>query len=221
MLKFMRSKRGLVDLARARAEHRNHISKPDHYYETYERFFAPLRSKPVTVFEVGVYRGESTKVLADYFSAGRIVGIDLHLPAIDLTAFDNIVLAQGSQSDADLLNGLAKQHAPSGIDIVIDDASHEGALSLATFRILFPLVKPGGLYAVEDYGTGYWPDRTDGAAYAAPREEGHRITSHDFGMVGFVKSLVDHVAGDAKNAQKPSDVAAMHVLPGIVMLEKR
>ncbi|EGL66506.1 hypothetical protein AGRO_0751 [Agrobacterium sp. ATCC 31749] len=211
----------LVELAHARAPSRDQISKPDHYYESYERFFGSLREKPLSFFEIGVYRGESTKVFAEYFSRANIVGVDFDLHNIDLTGFDNITLYQGDQSDAPFLTDLVERHAASGVDIIIDDASHEGCLSLATFGILFPLLKSGGLYAIEDWGTGYWSDRPDGQAYKPLDVVGDRLVSHDYGMVGFVKSLVDHVAGwDTRSSFDFSEIASMHVLPGIVILQK-
>ncbi|MFK8048313.1 MAG: class I SAM-dependent methyltransferase [Halioglobus sp.] len=37
------------------------------------------------------------------------------------------------------------------IDLVVDDASHIYTPSLATFEALFPLIRPGGLYILEDW----------------------------------------------------------------------
>jgi 23S rRNA U2552 (ribose-2'-O)-methylase RlmE/FtsJ len=211
--------KNLLELAQMRAKNRNEISKPDGYYKIYDEHFRPLRTFPLKIFEIGVYQGESTKVFADYFSRARIVGVDLHLPPIDLDGFDRITLLEGDQTDRTLLEGLADEHAPDGIDIVIEDAAHVGALSLATFEILFPRLRPGGLYVVEDWGTGYWPDRDDGATYTPAKVSDTRILSHSHGMVGFVKSLVDRVH-PPKDVPMPCDVEALHVYPGVVILQK-
>jgi hypothetical protein len=52
-----------------------------------------------------------------------------------------------------------------------------------------------------------------------------RITSHDFGMVGFVKSLVDEVPniGPSMNAPiiRSDRLEAMHVYKQAVVLKKR
>jgi hypothetical protein len=37
-----------------------------------------------------------------------------------------------------------------GFDLSIDDASHGYELSLQSFNRLFPLLRPGGIYALED-----------------------------------------------------------------------
>lgn len=53
------------------------------------------------------------------------------------------------------------------------------------FETLFPHLRPGGFYVIEDWGTGYWPDWPDG--------ELPRWANHLAGMVGLVKELVDGV----------------------------
>ena len=50
-------------------------------------------------------------------------------------------------------------------------------------------LKPGGVYVVEDWGTGYGPKWADGAPYAPDGTPG----GHRAGMVGFVKELVDEL----------------------------
>jgi demethylmacrocin O-methyltransferase len=45
-----------------------------------------------------------------------------------------------------------------GLDIVIDDGSHINEHVIASFRTLFPLLAEGGIYAIEDTQTSYWPE---------------------------------------------------------------
>ena len=202
-------------------------------YQIYESFFRSFHDRPIGLFEVGVFNGESTKVLSRYFPDSKIVGIDHALRDIDLTGFDNIQLFQGDQSSEEFMAGLAREHFPTGIDIVIDDASHIGSLSKRTFEILFPLVKPGGIYVIEDWGTGYWSDWPDGSVYETydtrvfhSGEFLKRIPSHDFGMVGFVKHVVDMVGMSdnrptfTSKQNVTSQISGMHIFPGTVVLEK-
>ena len=44
------------------------------------------------------------------------------------------------------------------IDLVVDDASHWYAQTLASFTAIFPRMAPGGLYAIEDRASAHWPD---------------------------------------------------------------
>ncbi len=46
----------------------------------------------------------------------------------------------------------------SSLDIIIDDGSHINEHVIETFKMLFPLLKDGGLYVIEDIQTSYWPD---------------------------------------------------------------
>ena len=189
----------LVAIAQRLFPDRHPASKGDDYYARYEAFLAPFRGKQPTVFEVGVFEGHSTKIFASYFRDGKLIGIDSDVKPIDFTDYPNVIVRQGDQSDGQFLAQVAGEHAPEGIDIVIDDASHVGYLSLKTFEHLFPRARSRGVYIVEDWGTGYWNDRPDGGAYQNNTSSPYhgqfpkRIISHDFGMVGFVKHLVDQV----------------------------
>jgi len=208
-------------------------SKSLHCYNIYETFFRDIRNDRINFFEVGVFNGESTKIFSRYFWNGRIVGIDHVLKPIDLRGFDNVSLFEGDQSEDAFMGGLADEHFPDGIDIVIDDASHIGGLSKRSFEILFPRLKSGGIYVIEDWGTGYWGDWIDGSVYETYQTVAFhedqlpkRIPSHDYGMVGFVKHVVD-VVGMSDNRpafsaeQKvQSPIKAMHVFPGTVVLQK-
>ncbi len=93
---------------------------------------------------------------------------------------------QGLQQDSDLLDQIRRECAPDGFDIVIDDASHVADDARTSFLHLFHHhLKPGGLYVIEDWGTGYWDSWPDGKRYDG--------SNHTAGMVGFVKELVDEL----------------------------
>lgn len=47
------------------------------------------------------------------------------------------------------------------LDIIIDDGSHINEHIIESFKILFPKLKDGGIYAVEDTQTSYWVDFGD------------------------------------------------------------
>lgn len=176
------------------------ITKPLHYYEIYEQALHEEGLFPKTILEIGVYKGESTKLLAQRFPSALIVAVDLKLRDIDFSGYHNVQYLQCDQTDGSQLQSICKQYFPDGIDLVIDDASHIGHFSSLTFEHVFPYLRNGGLYIVEDWGTGYWETWVDGARYTSHRPSASagripsRIPSHDFGMVGFVKSLVDYTA---------------------------
>ena len=71
------------------------------------------------------------------------------------------------------------------IDIVIDDGSHYNEHVIKTFKVLFPLLGPRGIYAVEDTQTSYWSE------VAGEPWGGSSDLSAPFTTMNFFKSLVD------------------------------
>ena len=141
-------------------------TKPPQYYEIYESYFSAFRDKAgLKLLEVGVHSGESLKAFSEYFPQGDIVGVDLVDRGIDFSQFGNVTFIKGDQADEAELTRIAVERAPDGFDIIIDDASHIGAYSLITFKTLLPHLKSGGLYVIEDWGTGYVEDWPDGGPY--------------------------------------------------------
>lgn len=189
------------------------------YIDNFERHFGHLRDEPIKILELGVFHGGSLLMWHEYFSRGLVVGLD-RKPNPITEMPERMRFYQGSQDDKALLDRMAVECAPDGFDIVIDDASHIGQLARASFRNLFQRhVKSSGIYVVEDWGTGYWNSWPDGKAYhlahekyadapqltllkrvlkrlgwADQRETDPTFAAHNFGMVGFVKELVDEVA---------------------------
>ncbi len=189
----------LVEIARS-FHSGNPVTKPLRYYEIYERSLSEEGLQPQSILEIGVYEGESTKILASRFPSARIVALDLNLRDIDFSNYANITYLQCDQTDASRIRGILDEHFPNGVDFVIDDASHIGHLSRLTFDCVFPYLKSGGLYVVEDWGTGYMETWVDGRRFEHAKTASSAaiipktIRSHDFGMVGFVKSLADYTA---------------------------
>ena len=178
------------------------VTKPLRYYEIFEQALSEEGLSPRFILEIGVYQGESTKALARRFPDAHIVALDLNLRDIDFSGFGNVRYLQCDQADGARLRSICEEHFPGGVDLVIEDASHIGHLSRLTFDFVLPHLRAGGLYIIEDWGTGYWDTWIDGGIYAdrnVPATTSRivrRVPSHDYGMVGFVKSLVDYTATD-------------------------
>jgi hypothetical protein len=137
----------------------------------------------VKLLELGVNQGGSLLLWRDYFPKGLIAGLDLrHVQLSDDTG--RVRVYQGRQEDLALLSRIASEVAPDGFDVIIDDCSHIAEHARPSFWHLFDNhLKPGGLYSIEDWGTGYWARWPDGRAFDG--------TNHLAGMVGLVKELVD------------------------------
>lgn len=124
-----------------------HTDKTDHaYLEHYATRFACFRHKPITLLEIGVMEGASLRMWRDWFPNARIYGIDCQKE----TAFveDRIRVLIGCQEDPTFLSDVLAITGP--LDIVVDDGSHHGRHHVITFDVLWPHLKDGGWYAIED-----------------------------------------------------------------------
>jgi hypothetical protein len=156
-----------------------------HFYTPrYERHFAPLRDRPITVIEIGVggYEdtgagGGSLRMWERYFRRALVFGVDLH--AKPTVGGPRVQVRTGHQADRAFLRDLLAETGPP--DLVIDDGSHISRDVIATFEQLFPALNPGGLYVVEDLLTSYWP------GWGGDATDHNRSDT----SVGFLKARID------------------------------
>ena len=128
------------------------------YIWYYDLLFRPLKDKPVAVLEIGIgghnipnAGGESLWIWRDYFPNGQIYGLDIQ----DKGFLDEerITTFCCSQVDTEALDEVVALTGP--LDIVIDDGSHFNEHQLGSYRHLFPHIKPGGYYVIEDVDSAY------------------------------------------------------------------
>jgi hypothetical protein len=215
--------------------------KPVAYLATYEQLLAGMRRRAFTLLELGVWGGHSLEMWRDAFPRSTIIGVDLAPPDLDLGG--RVHVARGDQTDSALMRQLRADYAPRGFDVIVDDASHIGVTTARSLQILYTEhLRPGGLYCIEDWGTGYLPSWHDGGPIAesvdvqsldsSPTEMRASVSqpvpmpSHDIGTVGVVKRLIDHTAGGTIRYAQPETIGevlaieTMCVWDGIVVLRK-
>ena len=208
------------------------IVKPLPYLPVYERALAHLRDEEFTLMEVGIWKGDSLKMWRHAFPKATIIGVDLQAPE-GFEPLPGVSIVTGDQSDPDLFLRIRHELAPSGFDVVIDDASHSAGPTAAMLQAVFPgHLVPGGLYFIEDWGTGYWPQWPDGGVPEAPitldpPQDGNDANwaGHGLGMVGLIKALVDHVGAHPDTPPEihhgALQIESMEVNPGVTILRKR
>src|SRR5271165_182452 len=148
--------------------YQHNAEKHQLYLNHYERHFRHFADGNINLLELGIYRGGSLLQWRDFFPNSQIVGLDLDPVAID-DPTGRIITYQGDQTDLGLLDRIAKECAPDGFDIIIDDASHIAALTKISFWHLFDNhLKRGGYYVIEDWRVSYWEASPDGAKYEWP-----------------------------------------------------
>jgi hypothetical protein len=156
-----------------------------HFYtQHYMHHFKPYRLKRVKLLEIGVggYEfptsgGESLRMWKRFFPFGKIFSIDIY----DKSQLQEsrIRIYQGSQIDEAFLDEVVNDIGE--LDIIIDDGSHINDHVIKTFTFLFPKLKDGGIYVIEDTQTSYWKD------YGGDSEDLNNSTT----MMNFFKTLTD------------------------------
>jgi SAM-dependent methyltransferase len=121
-------------------------------FTAYETLFSDLKTEPIKYLEMGILNGGSLVWAKNYFAEGSLIyGLDRTLPP----EIEGIVMQQIEQNDSVGLVDFGKLNGP--FDIIIDDGSHVRVLTENTFNCLYQFLKPGGLYIIEDWGAGYFP----------------------------------------------------------------
>lgn len=210
-------KRGLLD-SLANKYKTDKGSNHHDYCKYYEPYLAEFKDQPIILLEVGIggdedenVGGHSLRMWYEYFKKAKIIGVDLHKKngiINDRTRFYQI-----SQDDDNSLNGMIKTEGiPS---IIIDDASHINPLTIKTFEILFPKLKSGGIYIVEDLETSYWDD------YGY---NGNKDPKKGDTIVNFLKGLVDttnsHCFDDKYSNKYSGQIEFIHFFKQTCIIKK-
>ena len=125
------------------------------YLELAEEF------KQCRMVEVGVDRGGSTSFFTKLFQPEALLAIELSeapLPVLadflaqhDPQGKINLQLGVNQADKVRVSELVNSTFADKPLDIVVDDASHLLQPTTATFEMLFPRLRPGGLYVIEDW----------------------------------------------------------------------
>lgn len=189
-----------------------------HFYtERYEAHLSKYKDKPVLFVEIGVggyadplKGGQSLRMWSDWFSHPdtRIIGIDIEAKSLNIQD-PRVFFRQGSQTDPDFLASILQEFGAP--DIVLDDGSHDPSHVIASFEILFPALRDGGTYIVEDTQTSYW----DGFGSVNLQDPTHT----------FFKRFVDYINYAEIPSKKPPSyyelhTTGLHFYHNLVILDK-
>lgn len=195
-----------------RSNRKRRIHKWLHYFEVYHRHFERFRGKPVTVLEFGVNQGGSLQMWRSYFGRrARIYGVDID-PRCRRLAGRRMKILIGDQEDRDFLRSVVAETGP--IDVVIEDGGHHMGQQIATFEEVYPHVRDGGVFLIEDLHTSYW--KAYGGGYRKPGT-----------FMEYAKSLTDQL--NAWHSKERDQLAvddftrttrSMHFYDSIIVFEK-
>lgn len=117
------------------------------------------------ILELGVYQGGGLVFFDRLFRPKKISAIELSttpVPALDAYAErteGRMRVHYGtSQDDAERLSKIVQEDFGGVIDLVVDDASHFYQPTRASFVELFPRLRAGGIYIIEDWTWSFQAD---------------------------------------------------------------
>lgn len=159
------------------------------YHRFYPWFLEHLRDEHINLLEIGIDENESLKLWKGYFNNVNLHGID-----IDEKEFDNteVTLHKVDQSNALELDQFV---ANVGIDfdVIIDDGSHVPEHQILTISKLWKLVKPGGIYIIEDIETSYWKKS---------KIYGYRFNARKNGIISEFIKIIDVINSEFSKSKK-------------------
>jgi hypothetical protein len=136
--------------------------------DQFARFFHDRDFRPKHVFELGIWDGGSVAFWFETFKPEKHVAIDI-LRRGDSPNFrrykdskrldGRIKTYWGTdQADRSTLRRIVQAEFRAELDLIVDDASHVYEWTKTSFETLFPLLRAGGLYIVEDWSWAYYKE---------------------------------------------------------------
>lgn len=120
------------------------------YLNKYEFFLSKFKRQKIKILELGIFEGASLKMWERYFPDAEITGIDVN-PECKKYGTERCGVIINDLGNEDFLEEIAGLRP----DIIIDDASHFWSHQIKAFLHLFPALRRGGIYILEDLGTSF------------------------------------------------------------------
>ena len=124
------------------------------YHEVYEKEWKKLKQEPINFLEIGIWKGESTNALLEYFPNATIYGIDIftRIKPQDVEALKNkrTKWIKGDSMSHSIKSKIKKEWGNIKFDIILDDGKHTPEANALTFTNISSFIKDDGMYFVED-----------------------------------------------------------------------
>lgn len=193
------------------------------YTKVYSQYFHSLKDEHIKFLEIGIDRGSSVKLWENYFKNAELHFIDITMQYVQYWSQQS-QYHLANQEDPQSLQSVMNQ-TKGDFDIILDDGGHTMKGQITSFKVLFPYVKSGGMYIIEDLQTSYW-----GEYGKSPTQQS---------TIDFLKTLVDsvnyvvghfpsytnhyHINPDALKKLNiyQKDILSMHFYENLVIILKR
>lgn len=190
------------------------------YCGNYQKYFASWKYKEFTLLEIGVAGGASIKMWREYFPKAKIYGIDNNPDC----AGEGVFI--GNATDEAFLNTVLESIGQP--DVIIDDGGHVGHETIKSFQLLFPKVKSGGYYIIED--TSVWFNNH----YSGEFQSNGRTEVYNFfadlayhvevagrGCCGNQDFAIEHPTTEPPVPQYSRLLKAIHIYTGLWIFERK
>eukprot|EP01012_Entosiphon_sulcatum_P029565 TRINITY_DN3609_c0_g1_i1.p1 TRINITY_DN3609_c0_g1~~TRINITY_DN3609_c0_g1_i1.p1 ORF type:complete len:315 (+),score=44.01 TRINITY_DN3609_c0_g1_i1:30-947(+) len=165
-----------------------------------------------TILEIGTANGGSLQLWEQYFTKPRMYFVELDPKFYNLTA-TNVPLAKGFHGSATDWNFMREvvRGIREPIDMVIDDSSHQYPATIDTFRFLFPHLRSGGIYVIEDLNCCYTAaGPQDRSVCQTAKQLVDVLNRRNYGDGRF--SLLDGVDHEIQSIHFADEIVAFHKL---------
>lgn len=167
------------------------------------------------VTEIGYFEGASARMWVDWLDLldpVRAQYVSLNMVDIEnKTPIEGINFIHSDAKDPQL----ATNPFVIGSDIIIDDGSHVNADIIATFKNLWPVLAPGGLYCVEDIHSSWDPYYPDSSPYPGAKGTAMQFFSDLAYSVNY-----DFIPNAADYGLR-SDIEYVHLYKDLVIIKKK
>jgi len=153
------------------------LAKSRNIVDRYKKKLAGEKTE--RILELGIFKGGSAVLFHKMLNPVKLIALDLNktrVGALDdyisSTKTENIIKPYYGVNQADaktVTQIITSEFNSEPIDVVFDDASHFYAETKASFNIIFPFLRQGGYYIIEDWAWAHWPGdlwQKDGGIWA-------------------------------------------------------
>jgi hypothetical protein len=173
------------------------------YTEVYSRYLDGYRGTSLKLLEIGVACGSSLKTWSAYLgSRAEIVGVDIRKECE--------TLCRGVPNIRILIADAVTYSSNEIFDVIVDDGSHVSKDIVLSWRNLWPQVRAGGLYFVEDMRCTH--DEGYRRNFTFPKADGDFDRRHVMQWLDEQMRAMDY---------SQSDIDFIHIYRQLIVLRKK
>lgn len=192
------------------------------YSKNYETHFEKFRGVNVKLLALGIggyefpdQGGGDLKAFSEYFyrKDSNIFGVDIYDKS-GIKFPPNVKTFIGSQNDGNFLTKVMLELGEP--HIIIDDASHQNKLTIESFKHLFPWLKSGGVYVIEDLESSWYED------YGFDGTKNFKDTNHP-STINFLRELLNvvNIKFLTHEAKAAFEIESIHFYQNIAFIIKK